>query len=487
MYDRVLQPASNDGDGSGETSSSQPIPVTEEPTHRRESLRFKLDSNLQGETELADVDYPSTISVQFLRGDGIPRVVMNVAITRENSGGVTVTLTGANVEAIRRKIDLPPARPAIVTRTARFVEIDFGGRESKFEFARATLLTAPLEFTDHKGKAKVNAKDNVLAWEDAGFADLFKGTVSPGSVSGVFTESLAGNIRRLPWTPTRLAVDGMFTCSFPVPAGQNYNAWAWLLTGNRTYGMIGVVYPDKLEETDSQIRAIILPVLPKAPGRGNNTGDNREDLSSKLADCNCDTDMLRVPVVVSETELANNPDVYTEDPGTSCKPFRNPERILSEKALFSVLRVEQPEISGSASAMIKNPILDFEQSLFVRNLPTARATANPARPFLASVSPAFRPPPWLGEIERLGSGRHEMNAQHPLQWEGDSLRYQATTVAKGHVLEFRMRTRSNGYSLGSVAKTLTLAPRQTKSRLAQAHCICGDANVLQRNSEDRMV
>lgn len=34
----------------------------------------------------------------------------------------------------------------------------------------------------------------MLAWEDAGFADLFKGIDSPGSVLGVFTELLAGNI-----------------------------------------------------------------------------------------------------------------------------------------------------------------------------------------------------------------------------------------------------------------------------------------------------
>src|SRR5262249_47606861 len=56
----------------------------------------------------------------------------------------------------------------------------------------------------------------------------------------------------------------------------------------------------------------------------------------------------------------------------------------------------------------------------------------------------------------------ELDAAHPIQWESDVARYQATTVARGHILELRMRWRSNGYSLGTVAKTLTLAPRQTK-------------------------
>src|SRR6185369_5444551 len=62
----------------------------------------------------------------------------------------------------------------------------------------------------------------------------------------------------------------------------------------------------------------------------------------------------------------------------------------------------------------------------------------------------------------LPSGRTLMDSQHPLQWEDDIAQYQTATVALGHILEFRMRWRSNGYSLGTVSKTLTLAPRQAK-------------------------
>ena len=35
-------------------------------------------------------------------------------------------------------------------------------------------------------------------------------------------------------------------------------------------------------------------------------------------------------------------------------------------------------------------------------------------------------------------------------------------MVRGHILEYRLRWRSNGYSLGTVAKTLTLAPRQVR-------------------------
>lgn len=64
--------------------------------------------------------------------------------------------------------------------------------------------------------------------------------------------------------------------------------------------------------------------------------------------------------------------------------------------------------------------------------------------------------------EHLSSGRVLMDSHHPVQWEDDIAQYQAASVALGHFLEFRVRTRSNGYSLGNVASTLTLAPRQTK-------------------------
>ncbi|KAJ6441023.1 acetyl esterase [Purpureocillium lavendulum] len=437
FYDKALQSTSDAGDGTDGTS------VTDISDHTRQSLRFTLDSNLQGTAKLADVDYPSTIDVRFLGPDGIPRVVKTADVIKDKVNGVTVTLTEHDVHAILAKVDLPPASSAAVTRTARFVEVDFSGRNPQFDFARAKLLTAPLQ---------LNQEDKPA------FFEPFEGN----GTSRVFTQPFPGAISDLPWTVTRLAVDGTFTSSFVIPTRQNYNAWAWLLLGNRAYGMIGIVSPDELDKEDTQVRAIILPAPPLATGPDSKTEDGEEGTSSKQADCKCDTDMPRVPAVVSEAELANNPSVYTEDPGTSCKPFRNPERVISEKALFSVLRVEQPEISGSASGLIKNPILDFEQDLFVPYPPTTRPTINPLAPITTSVPASSLPHPWLGAMARFGSGRHEMNAQNPVQWEGDSLRYQATTIAKGHILEFRMRTRSNGYSLGGVAKTLELAPRQTR-------------------------
>ena len=59
-------------------------------------------------------------------------------------------------------------------------------------------------------------------------------------------------------------------------------------------------------------------------------------------------------------------------------------------------------------------------------------------------------------------GRRPAGADNLINWEGDGTGHQAVTVVGGHVLDFRVRWRSNGYSLGSVNHTLSLAPRQIK-------------------------
>ncbi|KAH0564925.1 hypothetical protein GP486_001680 [Trichoglossum hirsutum] len=429
-------------DSPGQDANSSPVRVTS---------RFQLDSHLSGSTVLSDVVYPSTLNIQVLGGDGIPRAVLLQDVSSSSGSGVKVELDAADVSKILAKIALPPARPGNITRAAIFVEIAFGNAQTKIDFSRAKLLIVPLRFT----------KDG-KEWHRLGLDDFFGHQDGPISIASSFTQPIARTITSLPWSETRLAVDGKFTATFVIGKDEHYNAWAWLLTGARPYGMMGIISGDEIKDTDSQVRAIILPTPPKddkgttpTPENGNGEAGGTSGKTAGSDQCQCDGSGSRIPVVVSESELANNPDVYTEDPGSFCKPFRNPERILSEKAMYSVLRIEQPEISASASSVIRNPILDFERNPFLSFKVENPAAALPE-------SPILRRSPFVDGINLLGSGRRDMDAQHPIQWEGDSLRYQATTVARGHILEFRMRTRSNGYSLGGVAKTLTLAPRQTK-------------------------
>ena len=131
---------------------------------------------------------------------------------------------------------------------------------------------------------------------------------------------------------------------------------AWFLVGARADNIFGVLYPDEIKETDTQVRAILVPPPASVP--------QKHDEAGKV-DCHCDPTLGRVPAALSDTELADDPDVYSEDPGSFCKPFSNPERILSEKAFYSVVRVEQPEISSSASSLIKGPfVLNDDHTFF---------------------------------------------------------------------------------------------------------------------------
>jgi hypothetical protein len=227
--------------------------------------------------------------------------------------------------------------------------------------------------------------------------------------------------------------------------------------------------------------------------------------------------LARVPSNVTEAELVANPQIYTEDPGEFCAPFKNPERVLGERSFFVVLRAEQPVISAEASVrkdplpiLIFNPptttyhssadppsttynapATTYNPPTTIHNAPAAShwppgaaglfaqgavQTAGSAPEIMIDPMPGALiddegattfvrqaiPNSYLDALRRSHRGRTELDAAHPIQWEGDVSRYQATTVARGHILEFRMRWRSNGYSLGTVAKTLTLAPRQTK-------------------------
>ncbi|QEA38847.1 OmpA family protein [Pistricoccus aurantiacus] len=115
-----------------------------------------------------------------------------------------------------------------------------------------------------------------------------------------------------------------------------------------------------------------------------------------------------VPMDADEQAILNRPDIFADDPGVVCKPFDNPGRILGERRFSTVLRVTDPEIG------------------------------------LESLS------------------RREVGRTAAIPWEEDPTRYQAVSLSRGHILDMRVRYRSNGYSLGDVAHSMTLAPRQTR-------------------------
>ncbi len=131
-----------------------------------------------------------------------------------------------------------------------------------------------------------------------------------------------------------------------------------------------------------------------------------------------------VPYNVSEKGLLARPELFADDPGTSCRPFDQPGRVLGERRFMTAVRVTQPHVAGTKQGTI------FSENIFERPVDYPRQPASDRR-----------------EID------YELE---------DPATYQAKTVAFGHIIETAVRYRSNGYSLGDIAYSLTLAPRQKR-------------------------
>lgn len=131
-----------------------------------------------------------------------------------------------------------------------------------------------------------------------------------------------------------------------------------------------------------------------------------------------------VPYNVTERGMLDRPELFGGDPGLDCRPFDQPGRILGERRFQTALRVTQPLVAEA-----RDETITFED-ITRRQISYPRETASDT---------------------------------NPIEYEGDDpALYQAKTVAIGHVLETAVRYRSNGYSLGDIAYSLTLAPRQKR-------------------------
>lgn len=78
----------------------------------------------------------------------------------------------------------------------------------------------------------------------------------------------------------------------------------------------------------------------------------------------------------------------------------------------------------------------------------------------ASVVHRFRNT--LRRITKKGTGRFDLTESRQIDWDEIPERYQATTIAHGHLLSMKQIWRSDGYSLGDLLYSLPLAPGQQK-------------------------
>ncbi|HTK48607.1 MAG TPA: hypothetical protein VL328_11595, partial [Gemmatimonadaceae bacterium] len=385
-----------------------------------------------------------TATLAVLRGDGSTAIAHELTL---GGDAPTYAITAEDAQAL---IDAEPEPVATTVahsvRDAQLVPIG----TTRPDFKRSKLVYRA-----------VNDAAELAAETPLGAAGFSADRSSAVQVLPDMVEGLTG----LSWNQVNIGVDGRFRAVFDQPVDVATGevtpslGWAWWLNGERS--AMGFV-KDDVREPSRTVTVIPLPALLDSSPAG-------------TASDGAGYDGLVVPANVTELELVSNPGVYTEDPGTFCRPFSNPERVISEKAFAVIARVQQPDISPLPSARLKSQqLLDLDPVSPPptapgdprRNIADLRLSGRElAAAALLTARPPRRvpePPETLVETQQMPSGRVEMSAELPIQWEDNIAQYQAATVALGHILEFRVRTRANGYSLGNVASTLTLAPRQTK-------------------------
>jgi GH25 family lysozyme M1 (1,4-beta-N-acetylmuramidase) len=455
------------------------------PNTVQETVRATLDGNLCGKFALTSVA-SSAMGIEFCFLGANSSVRLRKTVAPESGGSfstaittgtpLSVELSAEEVAAIVAPDLHPVPSTPLIDRRAHFVPVG----DQRVPFADSTLQIAPVRVANG-------------GWKKQGLDQLFHSDLAI-STAVQWNGGLWAGSAAVPWSTSHLAIDGQFRFRFPKDSGD---AWIWWLSG--PLAAIGIVLDD-LSTARVTSLGVPLPPFSGAAPAGNG--------------------LARVPSNVTEAELVANPQIYTEDPGEFCAPFKNPERVLGERSFFVVLRAEQPVISAEASVR-KDPLptLIFNPPTKIFNPPAvgydpSDATFNPSVAAYSRSATSYSAPAtsqwppgaaasfarsavqttgmapeimvdpipgtviddegvatfvrqaipysYLDALNRSDRGRTELDAAHPIQWESDVSRYQATTVARGHILELRMRWRSNGYSLGTVAKTLTLAPRQTK-------------------------
>jgi hypothetical protein len=373
-----------------------------------------------------------------------------------------------------------PATPTpvpLLVRVGRFTRFD--DQLPRFDGQR--LFIAPIRpdpLPDGGANAQTAAARGLMGLAGAGELTEFEVMIVDAGNSDPATANALG------FRDASVRADGSFDVSLEIQGDEV--GWVWLLLGTVTYAGYQV---DPLPAQPRRNVVIILPPVEAPPGGeglGGAGGEGTEPGSGGS---------LTPPMDFDERQLVENPAEFGDDPGRFCSPFENPQRILGERRFFTVLRVDQPELGGEGSLKISRPIvLDLAPPvrasvLAAEFLPRTDLDPAVAPTLAAGLSRSMRiAATATGAAERSISARDVLDAQvlspisrrwrrwivdrsrqrapvsprNPIEWEGDPSIYQAGSVAGGHVLEWRVQWRSNGYSLGDVEHTLTLAPRQTR-------------------------
>jgi outer membrane protein OmpA-like peptidoglycan-associated protein len=295
----------------------------------------------------------------------------------------------ATRRALGARLDINLRKPAKITPTAK--------RDSEV-FARNGRFLVPGQpgFSFIGYSLSIAAADDVLTSAVKGHLDTNDGATAALLQLDVTDPAFAKLAAMLPLVSAEMDSGGTFRIRQERQTFKTAKGWMWALVGPEVF--IGF-RPDVPLSEPAPDALIFLPSSAKAlPVTG-------------------------IPHDVTEATILANPDLFADDPGTSCRPFSSPSRILGEKRFRTVVRVTQPQVAKAG----QNPITFESQGKRPTDFP-----------------------------------RLEVNPANPVDYEGDPARFQAQTVAFGHILEQVIRYRSNGYSLGYVAHSMTLAPREKR-------------------------
>ncbi|MDI7924621.1 hypothetical protein [Ferirhizobium litorale] len=469
-----------------------------QPTQRL-FARFSYTSQIKEEAARQPLLVPATISVE-LANDGSASFTVDDGAGDSEAEIYLETAQGADLAVATGKFpaegktgqftfDVPvetyraggprtnPDELPLLSRQGRFTSF----ADSLPDFGRYRLYVAPVRPAQAAGGAsnpQTAAARALLGLRGNGDIKDFEVT----ELDRAKADPAAANALGLRDVPVR--PDGRF--DFALPVNGDEIGWFWILIGPVSYTGYQV---DSASGPSDRYMTIILPPAAATVGERGGTS-NGVPTGPQGSSTN-------PPLDFDEQQVIDNPGLFNDDPGSACSPFSNPQRVLGERPFFTVLRVDQPEIGGEGSVKISRPIvLDLappirasaiaatfagETDITGRGASAAASNARLSRSLRIAVGTE-------AEAARAGEAREILEAnvskpistfwnhwirtktrkrdfvspRNPIEWEGNATLYQAGSVAGGHILEHRVQWRSNGYSLGDVAHTLTLAPRQSR-------------------------